>query len=67
PSGNSGSPRASGSSQVPPPPPSITQEGQSHGSTAPSSSKTVASAEYKAWTTTDTRLKLSVSSTHEDL
>nr|GFA86777.1 hypothetical protein [Tanacetum cinerariifolium]GFA87928.1 hypothetical protein [Tanacetum cinerariifolium] len=42
-------------------------EGQSHGSTAPSSSKTAASAEYKAWTTTDTRLRLSVSSTLEDL
>nr|GEX48635.1 hypothetical protein [Tanacetum cinerariifolium] len=64
------SPRASGSSQVPPippPPPSTNQEGQSHGSTAPSSSKTAASAEYKAWTTTNTRLRLSGSSTPEDL
>nr|GEV46902.1 hypothetical protein [Tanacetum cinerariifolium] len=66
PSGTSGSPGASESSQVPPPPPSTNQEGQSHGSTAPSSSKTAASAKYKAWTTTDTRLRLSVSSTPED-
>nr|GEX83405.1 hypothetical protein [Tanacetum cinerariifolium] len=67
PSGTSGSP---GSSQVLPPlppPPSTNQEGQSHGSAAPSSSKTTASAEYKAWTTTDTRLRPSVSSTPEDL
>nr|GEX26458.1 hypothetical protein [Tanacetum cinerariifolium] len=70
PSRASGSPGASGSSQVPPPPPpppSTNQEGQSHGSIAPSSSKTVASAEYKAWTTTDTRLGMSVSSTSEEL
>nr|GFA48241.1 hypothetical protein [Tanacetum cinerariifolium] len=70
PSGTSGSHRASGSSQVPPPPPppqSTNQEGQSHGSTAPSSSKTTTSAEYKAWTTTDTRIRPSVSSTHKDL
>nr|GEY71536.1 hypothetical protein [Tanacetum cinerariifolium] len=70
PSGTSGSLRASGSSQVlppPPPPPSTNQEGQSHGCTALSSSKTDASAEYKAWTTTNTRLMPSVSSTPEDL
>nr|GEX44591.1 hypothetical protein [Tanacetum cinerariifolium] len=70
PFGTSGSPGASGSSQVPPPPPpppSTNQEGQLHGSTAPSSSKTDASAKYKAWTTTDTRLSLSVSSTPENL
>nr|GEV65206.1 retrovirus-related Pol polyprotein from transposon TNT 1-94 [Tanacetum cinerariifolium] len=70
PSRTSGSPGASGSSQVPPPPPpppSTNQEGQSHGSTAPSSSKTVASAEYKAWKMTDTRLRSSVSLTPEDL
>nr|GFD22030.1 hypothetical protein [Tanacetum cinerariifolium] len=35
--------------------------------TAPSSSKTAALAEYKAWITTDIRLRLSVSSTPEDL
>nr|GEX82475.1 hypothetical protein [Tanacetum cinerariifolium]GEX84534.1 hypothetical protein [Tanacetum cinerariifolium] len=66
----SGSPRASGSSQVPPlppPPPSPNQEGQSHGSTAPSSSKTAASAEYTAWTTTDTRLRPYVSPISKDL
>nr|GEU43474.1 hypothetical protein [Tanacetum cinerariifolium] len=70
PSRTSGSPGASGSSQVPPPPPlppSTNQEGQSHGSTAPSSLKTAASTEYKAWTKTDTRIRPSVSSTPEDL
>nr|GEX61429.1 E-beta-farnesene synthase [Tanacetum cinerariifolium] len=70
PSGTSGSPGASGSSQVPPSPPrppSTNQEGQSHGSTTPSSSKTPASPEYTAWTTTDTRLRPSVSSIPEDL
>nr|GEW53635.1 hypothetical protein [Tanacetum cinerariifolium] len=51
----------------PPPPPSTNQEGQSQGSAAPSSSKTAASAEYQAWTTTDTRLMPSVSLTHADL
>nr|GFA57847.1 hypothetical protein [Tanacetum cinerariifolium] len=62
--------RASGSSQVPPPPhlpPSTNQEGQSHGSIIPSSSKIAASAEYTAWTTADTRLKPSVSLILEDL
>nr|GEZ01216.1 hypothetical protein [Tanacetum cinerariifolium] len=52
-------PGASRSSRVPPPPPpspSTNKEGQSHGSTAPSSSKTAALAEYKAWTMTETRL-----------
>nr|GEY07621.1 E-beta-farnesene synthase [Tanacetum cinerariifolium] len=70
PSITSGSPGASGSSQVlpaPSPPPSTNQEGQSHGSAAPSSSKTAAFAEYKAWTTTDTRLSPSVSSTPANL
>nr|GEU97875.1 hypothetical protein [Tanacetum cinerariifolium] len=70
PSGTSGSPGASRSSQVspPPPPPSSTnQKGQSHGSTAPSSSKTAASAEYTAWTTTDTRLRPSASLIPKDL
>nr|GFD22206.1 hypothetical protein [Tanacetum cinerariifolium] len=55
------SPEASGSSQVPPPPPpppSINQEGQSKGSTAPS---------YQAWTTTDTRLRPSLSLIPADL
>nr|GEX89999.1 integrase, catalytic region, zinc finger, CCHC-type, peptidase aspartic, catalytic [Tanacetum cinerariifolium] len=70
PIGPSGSSGASGSSQVPPPPPSplsTNQEGQSHGFTAPSSSKIAASAKYKASITTDTRLRLYVSSTLEDL
>nr|GEU40254.1 hypothetical protein [Tanacetum cinerariifolium] len=65
--GTSGSPRASGSSQVPPPPPSplsTNQKGQSHGSTAPSSSKTAASAKYKSWTTTDTILRLKTGESH---
>nr|GFB40228.1 hypothetical protein [Tanacetum cinerariifolium] len=43
------------------------QESQSHGSAAPRSSKTTASAEYKAWTMTDIRLRPSVSLTPEDL
>nr|GEZ42795.1 hypothetical protein [Tanacetum cinerariifolium] len=51
----------------PPPPPSTNQEGQSKGSASPSSSKTAASAEYQAWTTTDTRLMPSVSLTPADL
>nr|GEW10382.1 retrovirus-related Pol polyprotein from transposon TNT 1-94 [Tanacetum cinerariifolium] len=70
PSGSSGSLGAFRSSQVPPPPPpppTTNQEGQSYGSTAPSSSKITASAEYKAWIMIDTRLRLSVSSTPEDL
>nr|GEU91235.1 E-beta-farnesene synthase [Tanacetum cinerariifolium] len=70
PSGTSGSPGAFGSSQVlpPPPPPSSTnQEGQSYGSTTPSSSKIAALTEYTAWTTTDTRLRPFVSSIPKDL
>nr|GFC08854.1 hypothetical protein [Tanacetum cinerariifolium] len=69
PSGASGSFRASRSSQVPPPPPppSTNQEGQSKGSTAPSSSKTDASVEYQAWTTTNIRLRPSISLTPADL
>nr|GEW23132.1 hypothetical protein [Tanacetum cinerariifolium] len=70
PFGALGAPGASGSSQVPPlppPPSSINQESQSKGSAAPSSSKTAASAEYQAWTTTDIRLKSSISLTPADL
>ncbi|GJZ04316.1 retrovirus-related pol polyprotein from transposon TNT 1-94 [Tanacetum coccineum] len=69
PSGASGTSGASGSSQVPspPPPPSTNQGVQSTSTAAPSSSKTAASAEYTAWTTTDTRIKPSVSSTPEEL
>ncbi|GJW52267.1 hypothetical protein Tco_0093618 [Tanacetum coccineum] len=40
---------------------------QSKGTAAPSSAKSVASAEYTAWTTTDIRFKPSVSSIPEDL
>ncbi|GJR93226.1 hypothetical protein Tco_0265400 [Tanacetum coccineum] len=60
---------ASGSSQLPPPPPppSTNQSDQSKGTAALSSSKTTTLAEYTAWTTTDTRIKLSVSSIPEDL
>nr|GEX76777.1 hypothetical protein [Tanacetum cinerariifolium] len=66
----SGSPAAFGSSQVPPPPPlppSTNQESQSKGSAAPSSPKTAVSAEYQAWTTTDIRLRPSISLTPADL
>ncbi|GKE20960.1 hypothetical protein Tco_1432472, partial [Tanacetum coccineum] len=72
PAGSSRTPGASGafrSSQLPPPPPppSTNQGDQSTSTAALSSSKTSASAEYTAWTTTDTRLKPSVSSISEEL
>nr|GEW33053.1 hypothetical protein [Tanacetum cinerariifolium] len=70
PSGASGAPGTSRSSQVPPPPPppsSTNHESQSKGSVAPSSSKTAALAEYQAWTTIDIRLRLSISLTPADL
>ncbi|GJZ86413.1 hypothetical protein Tco_0658023 [Tanacetum coccineum] len=69
PSGTSGASGASGSSQSPPPPPppSNNQGGQSTSTAALSSSKTAASAEYTAWTMTDTRLKPSVSPIPEEL
>ncbi|GJT44436.1 hypothetical protein Tco_0953151 [Tanacetum coccineum] len=70
PSGTSGTFEASESSQFPPPPPpppSTNQSDQSTSTAAPSSSKTAASAEYTAWTTTDTRIKPSVSSIPEEL
>nr|GEU87235.1 hypothetical protein [Tanacetum cinerariifolium] len=69
PYGTSGSLGASGSSQLPlPPPPSSTsQSDQSKSPAASSSLKTAASAEYTAWTTTNTRLRPSVSSIPEDL
>ncbi|GKE18926.1 E-beta-farnesene synthase, partial [Tanacetum coccineum] len=68
--GASGASRASGLSQLPPPPPpppSTHQSDQSTSTAAPSSSKTAASAEYTAWTTTDTRLKPSVLSIPEEI
>ncbi|GKB64707.1 hypothetical protein Tco_0920893 [Tanacetum coccineum] len=69
PSRTSGASGASGSSQSQPPhlPPSNNQRGQSTSTAAPSSSKTVASAEYAAWMMTDTRLKPSASPIPEEL
>nr|GEX38766.1 hypothetical protein [Tanacetum cinerariifolium] len=68
PYGALGSSGASGSSQVPPPPPpSTNQEGQSRGSAAPSSSKKTALAKHQAWTTTDIRLRPSISLTPAEL
>ncbi|GJT23090.1 hypothetical protein Tco_0893027 [Tanacetum coccineum] len=69
PSGTSGASGASGSSQSPPPPPPLSnnQGGQFTSTAAPSSSKIVASAEYTAWMTTDTRIKPSVSPIPEEL
>ncbi|GJR14273.1 hypothetical protein Tco_0796925 [Tanacetum coccineum] len=69
-SGASGTTGASDSAQAPPPPPpsSSTHQGdQSTGTAAPSSSKTAASAEYSAWTTTDTRIKPSITLIPDDL
>ncbi|GKG55957.1 hypothetical protein Tco_0574851, partial [Tanacetum coccineum] len=64
PSGTSRASGASGSSQLPPL--SNTQGGQSVRTAAPSSSKMAASAEYTAWTMTDTRIKLSISPIPEE-
>ncbi|GJT71599.1 hypothetical protein Tco_1030885 [Tanacetum coccineum] len=69
-SGASGTTGASDSTQAPPPPPpsSSTHQGdQSTSTAAPSSSKTAASAEYSAWTTTDTRIKPSITTIPDDL
>ncbi|GKC65579.1 hypothetical protein Tco_1098177 [Tanacetum coccineum] len=69
-SGASGTTGASDSAQAPPPPPpsSSTHQGdQSTSTAAPSSSKTAASAEYSAWTTTDTRIKPSITTILDDL
>nr|GEZ76776.1 hypothetical protein [Tanacetum cinerariifolium] len=69
-SGASGAPGASGSAQVPPSLPPLTstnQESLSKGFAAPSPSKTIASAKYQAWTTTDIRLRPSISLTPADL
>ncbi|GJY68125.1 hypothetical protein Tco_0471107 [Tanacetum coccineum] len=69
PSGTSRTSGAFGSSQVtpPPPPPSTNQSDQSQSTAAPSSSKIAASAEYTAWTTTNTRRKPCVSSIPKEL
>ncbi|GJR28028.1 hypothetical protein Tco_1104260 [Tanacetum coccineum] len=69
-SGASGTIRAFDSTQAPPlpPPSSSTHQGdQSTSTAAPSSSKTVASAEYSAWTTTDTQIKPSITTIPDDL
>ncbi|GJV16686.1 hypothetical protein Tco_1362009 [Tanacetum coccineum] len=70
PAGPSGTLGASGSSQLPhppPPPPSTNQSDQSKSTAALSSLKTAASAEYTAWTTTDTGLKQYVLSIPKEL
>ncbi|GJR55833.1 hypothetical protein Tco_1406354 [Tanacetum coccineum] len=69
-SGASGTTRASDSAQSPPPPPlslSTHQGDQSTSTVAPSSSKIAASAEYSAWTTTDTRIKPLITTNPDDL
>ncbi|GJU41122.1 hypothetical protein Tco_1194079 [Tanacetum coccineum] len=69
-SGASGTTGASDTAQDPPPPPPVSstrQEDQSTGTAAPSSSKTAASAEYSAWTTTDSQNKPSITQIPDDL
>ncbi|GJW82101.1 retrovirus-related pol polyprotein from transposon TNT 1-94 [Tanacetum coccineum] len=69
-SGASGTTGASDSAQAPPPPPpsSCTHQGDQSTSTAAlSSSKIADSAEYSAWTTTDTRVKPSSITIPDDL
>nr|GEZ61094.1 E-beta-farnesene synthase [Tanacetum cinerariifolium] len=63
-------PGASGSAQMlpsPPPPSSTNQESPYKGSATPSPSKIAALAKYQAWTTTDIRLRPSISLTPADL
>nr|GFB61251.1 hypothetical protein [Tanacetum cinerariifolium] len=52
---------------LPLPPLSTSQSSQSKNTAAPSSLKTAASAEYTAWTTSDTRIRPSVSLIPRDL
>ncbi|GJS46275.1 hypothetical protein Tco_0596396 [Tanacetum coccineum] len=69
-SGASGTTGASDFTQAPLPPPlssSTHQGGQSTSIAALSSSKTAASAEYSAWTTTDTQIKPSITTIPDDL
>ncbi|GJR46208.1 hypothetical protein Tco_1314311 [Tanacetum coccineum] len=69
-SGASGTTGASDSAQAPPLPPPISstrQEDQSTGTAALSSSKTAASAECSAWTTTDSQTKPSIAQIPDDL
>nr|GFB03256.1 hypothetical protein [Tanacetum cinerariifolium] len=69
PSRTSGAPRASGSQVTPPPPPptSTNQDNPSKGSAAPSPTKTAATTEHQAWSTSDVTLKPLVSLTLKDL
>ncbi|GJT89322.1 hypothetical protein Tco_1071039 [Tanacetum coccineum] len=69
PFGTSRASGASGSSQSPPPPPPLsnTQVSQSTGTDALGFSKTATSAEYTAWTMTDTIIKPSISPILEEL
>ncbi|GKB45621.1 hypothetical protein Tco_0896374 [Tanacetum coccineum] len=69
PSGTSRASGASGSSPSPPPPPppSNTQGDQSTSTATPSSLKTTALVEYRAFTMTDTRIKPFVSSIPKEL
>ncbi|GKC92293.1 hypothetical protein Tco_1157735 [Tanacetum coccineum] len=56
-----------GSPPPPPPPPPPSGASGASGSATPSSSKTTASIEYTAWTTTTSRLKPAASSVPEDV
>ncbi|GJR65245.1 hypothetical protein Tco_0011310 [Tanacetum coccineum] len=69
-SGASGTTGASDSAQAPPSPllhPHLIIRRSATTPAAPSSSKTAASAEYSAWTTTDTRVKPSITTIPDDL
>ncbi|GKG30939.1 hypothetical protein Tco_0423427, partial [Tanacetum coccineum] len=69
-SGASGTTRAYDSAQAPPLPPlslSTHQGGQVTSTAALSSLKTAASAEFSAWTTTNTRIKPSITTIPDDL
>ncbi|GKA88748.1 hypothetical protein Tco_0810512 [Tanacetum coccineum] len=62
-----GSPSSPPPPPLPPPSSSTHQGGQSISTAAPSSSKTAASAEYSAWTTTDTRIRPLITTIPDDL
>nr|GEV20845.1 hypothetical protein [Tanacetum cinerariifolium] len=64
---SSNTPPGSPPHQPPPPPPPVGLSRTLESPRASESSQTTASTEYKAWTMTDTRIRLSVSSTPEDL
>ncbi|GJW60917.1 hypothetical protein Tco_0110252, partial [Tanacetum coccineum] len=65
--GKQDSPKPPPGSPPSPPLPPLHHGDQSTGTAAPSSSKTAASAEYSAWTTTDTRIKPSITLISDDL